>query len=483
VIRIAVPDSAFTAPDIGIRQLARLFTHEGLTGLRPDGRAEPLLAAGWTWTPDNLGLRVQLRENVSLPDGQPVTAAMIVDALKRGLTGPATRAQSWTIDAITDVKAVGSNELLLTLNREVGALPEDLSFPLTFGPTGAGTGSFKESSNTATEIVLARVDHHYRGRPDAERIIIETHPGLRTAWASLLRDEVDVVTSVPADAVAFLGSERVASASFLRAFQYQLVFNSARRPFTAPGVRRALNYAIDRDHLISRVFQGRAVRADGVLWPRHWLLDGQEPRYAFDASLATQLLDAAQLPARQDGATDRSERSSQHTRLTFRCLVPANFRVEERIALELQRQLALVGVGIEFDVQPPQQYDAKLRAGDFDTVLVNMIGGPTFNRPNRFFRSGGPVELNVFGYRNPEVERLFDTLKTSHDEPTLRAVARRLQTAFHDDPPTLALAWEERTRAVSRTVAPAMTLAPGVDPLLTIMHRVGEPQPASGSRR
>lgn len=395
---------------------------------------------------------------------------MVADALRRGVNRPANRMQSWALDTIESIDATRPDEVTVTLNREAGAIVEDLTFPLAFGPANAGTGPYRDTPEAAGagqgRIVLTRLDRHYLGQPAMRQVVVSSYPTLRTAWTSLLRGDIDVVTNVPSDAVAFLGSERVVSASFLRAFQYQLAFNSRRAPFTSPDVRKALNMAIDRDHLIERVFGGKAVRADGPLWPRHWTLGGEEPRYAFDTTRAGTTLDAAGRPIGRP-----SERGGQRLRFTFHCLVPANFRVEERMALELERQLALIGVGIRFDVQPPQQYDAKLRAGDFDAVLVNMIGGPTFNRPNRFFRSGRPIELNVFGYENPEAERLFDTLKTSHDEATLRGAARRLQQVFHDDPPTLPVAWDERTRAVSRGAAVAVSVRAGVDPLAAITLR------------
>lgn len=476
VLRIGAPESGFDAPDLGIRQLVTSFTHEGLFFIDDDSRPAARLARGWKWTPDHLRLQIQLRPDVRLPDGTLVSASMVADALRRGVTRPANRMQSWALDSIASIDATSQDQVTVTLTREAGAIVEDLTFPLAFGPANEGTGPYRTASNAnagPNNIVLTRLDRHYLGQPAMRQIVVASYPTLRTAWTSLLRGDIDVVTNVPSDAVAFLGSERVVSASFLRAFQYQLAFNARRAPFKSPEVRKALNMAVDRDHLIRRVFGGKAVRADGPLWPRHWTLGGDEPRYSFDATRAGAALDRAGLPLGRP-----AERGGQRLRFTFRCLVPANFRVEERMALELERQLALVGIGIRFDVQPPQQYDAKLRAGDFDAVLVNMIGGPTFNRPHRFFRSGRPVELNVFGYENAKAERLFDTLRTSHDETTLRSAARSLQQVFHDDPPTLPVAWDERTRAVSRGNAVAASVEAGVDPLAAITRRVAGPKVA-----
>lgn len=477
VLRIGAPESGFDGPDVGIRFLVATFTHEGLFYIGDDSRPAPRLAQGWKWSPDHLRLLIQLRPNASLHDGTAVSSSMVAEALRRGVARPANRMQTRVLDAIASIEATGENEVTIALTREAGSIVEDLTFPLMFGATNAGTGPYRETPTKdgvpEGSVVLTRFDRHYRGLPANRQIVLSSYPTTRTAWTSLLREELDIVTSVPSDAVAFLGNERVTSASFLRAYQYQMAFNSRSGPFTSAAVRRAINLAIDRERLLQRVFGGKAIRADGPLWPRHWALGGEEPRYEFDPAQAGSALDAAGLPI--PGST---ERDGQRLRFRFRCLVPANFRIEERMALELERQLALIGVGIQFDAQPPRQYDAKLRAGEFDAVLVNMIGGPTFGRPALFFDGTGRRDgLSLFGYTNADVVRLFNVLHTSHDEAALRDAAHQLQQVLHDDPPTLPLAWDALTRAVSRSAAGIESLAPGVDALAALTLRTTELQP------
>src|SRR5258706_15696030 len=66
-------------------------------------------------------------------------------------------------------------------------------------------------------------------------------------------------------------------------------------------VRRAIALAIDRDKLIRGKLGGHAVRATGLLPPRHWGYSGDVPRYEYDPAAARRLLDEAGLPVRADG--------------------------------------------------------------------------------------------------------------------------------------------------------------------------------------
>ena len=63
--------------------------------------------------------------------------------------------------------------------------------------------------------------------------------------------------------------------------------------------------------------------------------------------------------------------------MRFTCLFPANFSVLERIALEVQKQLYDVGVDMQFEVVPIEEYDRGFETGEFDAVLIDMISGPT----------------------------------------------------------------------------------------------------------
>ena len=117
----------------------------------------------------------------------------------------------------------------------------------------------------------------------------------------------------------------------------------------------------------------------------------------------------------------------------------------------MQKQLYNIGVDMQFEVVPIEEYDTRIREGRFDAVLIDMISGPTSARPHVFWASARRFKgLNVFGYENAEAERLFELLRTSTNEAAVRSAISRLQRVLLDDPPALFLAWNERARAVRR---------------------------------
>jgi ABC-type transport system substrate-binding protein len=193
------------------------------------------------------------------------------------------------------------------------------------------------------------------------------------------------------------------------------------------------------------VFQGRGQPSTGPLWPKNWAYDDAVTSYRFDPGLAVSLLNSAGLKADKGSGGPRA-------RFRFTCLIPENFSLIERVALEVQKQLYNVGVNMQFEVVSTKDFDSRIRQGQFEAILIDMISGPTVGRSYFFWRSAKrfPGALNVFGYENAEAERIFDILRTSTNEVAIRSAFLRFQQVLLDDPPALFLAWNERSRAVRR---------------------------------
>jgi ABC-type transport system substrate-binding protein len=146
----------------------------------------------------------------------------------------------------------------------------------------------------------------------------------------------------------------------------------------------------------------------------------------------------------------------------------------------VQKQLYNVGIDMQFEVVPSKEFDARIREGKFEAILIDMISGPTIGRSYMFWRSTRrfPGGLNVFGYENREAERLFDVLRTSTNEIATQSAFIRLQQVLVDDPPALFLAWNERSRAVRRDFQVVQDpQRDPADPVYTIWRWTTVPEP------
>jgi peptide/nickel transport system substrate-binding protein len=370
---------------------------------------------------------------------------------------------------VEHVTTEGDRTLRFALRRHAAWLPEDLSAPLAvrIDPSNPkslkyGTGPYQVISRDDASLVLKRFTSYNGGVPGIDRVTVRSAPTLRTAWASLLRGEVDMVTDLPPDSVELVRNENIRIITFARNYFYLIAFNGRSPKFADPRIRRALNIAIDRDSIVRKILKGSGFPASGPLWPKHWAYDASVGSFAFDPHQAATLLDAAKLPIHESRDT-----SLPPARLRITCMIPSQFSILEQIALDVQRQLSEVGVDIHFDVQPFESYEARLKAGDFETVMVDLTSGPSLSRSSIMWRSPKRSDaLRIFNYDNPVTEALFENLRTAPNDVVTRSEVRRLQQAFLESPPAIFLAWNERARAIRSEFR--VDVEAGADPISTL---------------
>jgi peptide/nickel transport system substrate-binding protein len=300
---------------------------------------------------------------------------------------------------------------------------------------------------------MRSVPTYYRGRPVIDRLVWKAYPAVRTAWAAMMRGEIDFLYEVSPDTLEFIEPETsVHVFPFLRNYVYAVGLNSARDPFKEWRIRRALNYAIDRKLLIDQALKGHGRPANGPAWPLHWAYDQSVPPYSYDPSRATALLDDAHVPK----ISDKVEAGTVPARFHFTCLLPQNFELWERMALLVQRNLSEIGVDMQLESVPFSAFNERIAARNFDAVIVELVVGSRANRPYVFWHSQG--QLNAWGFKNPLIDRDLDGIRRAPSDTAYRDAFREFQIDSLDSAPAIFLALGETARAVSKrfdVIAPA----------------------------
>lgn len=444
---VGVPEANTPDLDSGIPQFLRLLSFESLTTIGRDGRALPQLAERWEWERDNTRLRVFLRSNVLLHDGRRFTGETAVAFVRAAVTNPANVASFPALADLVDVSAEG-NQLVFDMSRPAATLPDGLTVPLDKGPDLVGTGPYRVVSQENSTALLEAFNRYYKGKPTIDRVVVQAFNALRPTWASLLRGELNVVYDVPVDAIEFVRNEEIEVVSVPRWYQHHLTFNLRDRRFRSPLVRKALNLAVDRNAIVQKVLHGAGTVSAGPIYPQYWAFDSTVPTYPFDPEGARALLETAGYQLRQPVRPSEGPPA----RLRFTCLVPKDFTTWQRIALEVQKDLFNVGVDMQFRVVPLKEFNELVFSGRFEAAFINMISGPTPSRSYMWWRSARKVKglYNVFGYDNAQAEEHFEVLLRSANEAAIRSATSKLQRAFYDDPPAVFIAFDTRTRAISR---------------------------------
>lgn len=443
----------------GVAQAARLASLEGLTTQDITGKPVPRLAEGWSESADGLTWTIRLRPTAVFHDGSSVDSTAVRNSLERFLRTGESRFYPG-LQHISSIAAVAPYEVAIHLRQRSSLLLDDLETPITkLDANGmlVGTGPYVISAASENEVVMNAYQKYYRGISAVSRIVWRLYPTVRTAWAAAMRGDADFLYEVGPESREFLESEgSITLYPFLRNYVYALVFNAKRTAFQDGEVRRALNYAIDRDGIVERAFRGHGIAASGPAWPLHWAYDSAAPTYSYDPARAAAAI--------QKSAAARVPTKRLTTGLRFTCIIPENFQLWERLALMVQRDLAAVGVNMTVQSVPFAEFNQRLANQDFDVALMEMISGFSVSRPFFFWHSAGLS--NFSGYRSLETDAALEGIRAAKIDTEYRDSFRRFQRATFEDPPAIFLAWGESARAVNRRFE--VIKSPGGDIRMTI---------------
>ena len=310
-----------------------------------------------------------------------------------------------------------------------------------------GTGPFRVVARGENEDTTLRMNPSYhRGTPLIDEVRLKGYPTLRTAWAAMMRSEIDLLYDVPIVSREFVDADSTVRVSALESpYAFALVFNTRRPLFDDPRLRVALSHAIDREAIIEDAFRGHASVASGI-WPKHWVYSGVDLPRRHDPKRADRLL--TELGFERPSSIDPP--AGRHSsRLRFETLLVGFDQAQvERTALLLQRQLRQVGVEMEIDAKPFGQVVSQIgtRPDSWDAVLLPVNTARNLTRLYTYWHSS--QQLAVSGFTG--ADDALEALRSSVTDAAIRAAASEVQRILFEEAPAVFLASAEDTRAVSR---------------------------------
>ena len=416
-------------------QLADLLSAEPLVSVAWDGRPTLRLAEAAEDAADGLGITITLRSRMKFHNGEAVTAAAVRDLLL-----PKFPRQG--VHEITDIRVLDGRTLHIAIREPYAFKTIDLSEFIVDDDAQPHlrTGPFRIVSSRRP-VVLEPHDEYYLGTPRIRRVEILEYPSQRAAWTAMMRGEVNFLHEVNRETIEFLEGSHIRTYPLLRPYYVPLAFNLRHPILQRQEVRVALNRAIDREEVVARGMAGRGRISEGPIWPHHWAY--KQGRYAppHDPEIARSLLDAAGLPAqRREGGMP--------SRFRFTCLILEGDARFEQIALVVQRQLFSVGIDMQLLPLSPRELVERIRAGNYEAFLFELVTGRTLRLPYRFWHSqSGFVST---GYASADAA--LDRMRLARTDDETRTAVAEVMEVMQADPPAIFLAMPREVRAADASL-------------------------------
>ncbi|WP_337188990.1 ABC transporter substrate-binding protein [Phenylobacterium sp.] len=411
----------------------------------------PWLAESWTVdAADRNRWTFRLRRGVTFHDGSPFDADAVIWNLHRYFDTSAPQwdaaGGAWARSRAPILKSwekIDDHTVVISTSTPTSYFPEVLTTVLFVSPARwrelkgdwqafaqrpAGTGAFRIDEVNRTAITMSRNPAYWNraraAKVDGVKLYAMGEPTTRVA--ALRSGEVDWVENPPADALPFLrkAGYQIATSPMPHVWAYFLRSRPGG-PFHDLRVRQAMNYAIDREGIVT-LLNGAARPAQGFWEPEDRRFGQPTNRYAYDPARSRALLKAAGYPADK--------------------LVPVRVLTTpvasgQMLSLPmnelLQQSAAKAGFKLEFMVVEGNQMNAMSRndspkMGDID------IYNKGYNTGESTYLYYWMYPPNIANYFDKASKELLDEYRVTFDPVERDAILLRLHERFVDDAP---MAW------------------------------------------
>jgi len=302
-----------------------------------------------------------------------------------------------------------------------------------------------------SRLVLERNDTWWGKQPVFDRITILTIEKTTALEANLLSGNVDMIAGELGltldQALAF---EKRHGESYQIIYEPSLLYEHIDLMLDNPilqdkRVRQALLYAIDRETINQRLFEGRQTIAHSDVSPLDWVYYNDVKKYPYDPAKAAELLDAAGWREMRGGI--RHNTAGEPLRLEF--MTTAGNRIRELVQQVLQSQWKQVGIDIRVRNEPPRVYFGQTIHERRFTGLA-MFGwgkGPehvprtTLHSEEIPTKENGWSGQNYTGFKNAEMDELIEAINLEIDRDKREAMWHRLQEIYAEEVPVIGLFW------------------------------------------
>ncbi|NLF35143.1 MAG: ABC transporter substrate-binding protein [Clostridiales bacterium] len=373
---------------------------EGLFALDPAFRPQGLLCQRYETSEDGLTWTFVLRPGVTFSDGSPLTAEEVCASLNLA-RGAGSRFAA-RLAGIRSVTAEGDRAVTVALSAPNGNLPALLDIPIVKGEgdTPLGTGPYVLQTGGETPCLVRRAGwwRHDSVTPPLDTIPLRPVSSADALIQSFDTGQTSLVT------VDFTGANPLGYAGGYARWDFPsttmlfLGFNCQKGPCRSTPVRQAISRALDRTALAAALYAGYATAAALPVSPASPL---------YDASLAASLGPDTQAPA---GLGEHS--------LTL--LVNSENPYKTAAADFLAEELGRLGLLVTVRSAGWSDYEAALKAGDFDLYLGEVMLTADFDLTNLLGRTGA---LNYGGHSDGETEPLLAAFRQAGDAERPAAAA------------------------------------------------------------
>lgn len=381
-----------------------LNVYEGLLMPTVEGTLTPAIAESYEISEDGLTYTFKIRKGIKFHNGNPLDVKDVEFSLNRMAGRDGSQPTSALFNEIESIRVVDENTIEIKLKESdsafiyaliKGIVPDENADNLDQNPIG--TGPFKVNSySREQQIVLDKNNEYWGEKAKVDRVTVLVTPNSETAFLKLLSGEINMLPRVDAKRLKELNKFTNISAPQNTVQIFAL--NNKVKPFDNVSVRKAINYAIDKDEIINSVMGGEGIKLDTNMSPvmkKYCIPYVDEKR---DIEKAKELLKEARVE-----------------NLEFTIKVPSNYPLHVNTAQVIAEQLKDIGVKVNIETIEWTTWLSDVYSGrKYEATIVGLSG--KLDPYSILRRYTSDYRANFFNFEDERYDLLIAEAKSSSND-------------------------------------------------------------------
>ncbi|MEI6278289.1 MAG: peptide-binding protein [Verrucomicrobiae bacterium] len=395
-----------------------------------------------------------LRDRVRWHDGAPFTSRDVEFTYRAIMDDAFASPRKPDFDLIQKIETPGLRTVRVTYRKPFSPALNSWMIPIlpahildgkppawwaeNFNTRPVGTGPFKFGQWKTNEFirVVRNPDYFQAPGPWLDGIVFRLLPDELSLRLAFETRQVDFWEADPWAVATFEKDRRFDVFSSPASLYHYIGWNLKRPLFQDERVRRALAHAVDIPAMVKYILYGHGIQSTGIFTPQMWFFNPKVTPFTYDPDKARALLDEAGWRPGPDGIRVRDGR-----RFSFTLMTNNGREIRRDIATLAQDDFKKVGIEVKVELYEWAVFlKNHVNKGDFDAIVLGWSLGADYDQFQIWHSSQtNPEQLNVVGYKNPEVDQLLESLRQEYNREKIIGMAGRMQSIIYRDQPYLFL--------------------------------------------
>ena len=434
-----------------IQNISRLI-YEPLLNITEDYQIELCLAKEYTKV-NATSYLIKLRDDVVWQDGAKLTAEDVRFTIDRLKDSPTI--YSLNVARVSEVQVIDDTTIRINLFEEIPFFEYNLTFPILSSTyyagedflttaknsTPVGTGKYKIAEVSDSKIVLKQNQNWWNVENEEcniETITLNLYHSMGEVYNDFKLGSLDLITTSSLNYEDYIGTIGYNTKDYPQREYDFIAFNCTSNILGRQEVRQAISYAIDRNNIISSIYNNKYYVADFPLDYGNYLYNGENEENNYNPNKVTEVLEQAGWEYKNK----QWQKTENYKTIRLRLNLVVNSSNEKRVqaAENIVTQLANVGIQVTLIKANDTQYQNYLTNRNYDMILTGRIVGYSPNLTTYFGTN------NLANYSNEEINSIMvDISNITKDETLLKEKYQRLVEIYQEEKPYLSLYYNRGT--------------------------------------